>query len=66
MEVTGDPEAVPEPVADFAAVFTDHALAECEIGRLPRHAFYERAKSAFAIVATGELRPYGNSYEAPR
>jgi L-fucose mutarotase len=25
-----------------------------------RHAFYDRAKLAFAIVATGEMRPYGN------
>ena len=26
MGVVGDPDAVPEPVADFAAVLTDHAL----------------------------------------
>jgi L-fucose mutarotase len=24
-----------------------------------RHAFYERSREAFAIVATGEQRPYG-------
>jgi L-fucose mutarotase len=28
--------------------------------RLERHAFYARAKGAFAIVMTGELRKYGN------
>lgn len=28
--------------------------------KIERFAFYERAKNAFAIVATGELRPYGN------
>jgi L-fucose mutarotase len=60
MEVVGDPTAVPEPVMDFAAVFTRHHLADCEIGTLERHAFYERAKRAFALVRTGELRPYGN------
>jgi L-fucose mutarotase len=60
MEVVNDPDAVPEPVADFAAVLTDHALGDCEIGRLPRHAFYERAREAYAVVATGEIRPYGN------
>ncbi len=60
MEVIGDPDAVPAPVADFAAVLTDHALADCEIGHLPRHAFYDKAGDAFAIVRTGELRPYGN------
>jgi len=60
MEVVGDPAAVPEPVIDFAAVFTRHHLADCEIGTLERHAFYDRAKRAFALVRTGELRPYGN------
>jgi L-fucose mutarotase len=60
MEVVGDPGAVPEVVMDFAAVFTQHRLADCEIGNLERHAFYERAKRAFALVRTGELRPYGN------
>jgi L-fucose mutarotase len=60
MEVVGDATAVPEAVADFAAVFTDCGLADCEIGQLERHAFYERARKAFAIVRTGELRPYGN------
>jgi L-fucose mutarotase len=60
MEVIGDPRAVPECVADFAAIFTEHGLADCEIGSLERFAFYERAKRAFALVRTGELRPYGN------
>lgn len=60
MEVVGDPAAVPEPVMDFAAVFTRHGLADCEIGTLERHAFYDRARRAFALVRTGELRPYGN------
>jgi L-fucose mutarotase len=60
MEVVGNPGAMPEPVADFAAVFTDCGLADCEIGQLERYAFYERARGAFAIVRTGELRPYGN------
>jgi L-fucose mutarotase len=60
MEVVGDPDAVPEPVADFAAVFTGHALGDCEIGRLARHDFYDRTREAFAVVATGEIRPYGN------
>ena len=60
MEVVGDPGAVPEVVMDFAAVFTEHRLADCEIGSLERHAFYDRAKRAFALIRTGELRPYGN------
>jgi len=60
MAVADDPEALPEPVREFAAVFTQHDLAEAEIGHLERGAFYERARSAFAVVRTGELRPYGN------
>ena len=60
MAVTGDPDAVPEPVAAFAAVFTERGMANLEIGTLARHAFYERARNAFAVVRTGELREYGN------
>ena len=60
MEVVGDPSAVPDPVMDFAEIFTRHRLADCEMGTLERHAFYERAKRAFALVRTGEMRPYGN------
>jgi L-fucose mutarotase len=60
MEVVGDPDAIPEAVADFAATFADHDLADTEIGHLERHAFYDRARDAFVILRTGELRPYGN------
>ena len=60
MEVVGDPSAVPDPVMDFAEVFTRHRLADCEMGTLERHAFYERARRAFALVRSGEMRPYGN------
>ena len=60
MAVVGDPSAVPDPVMDFAEVFTRHRLDDCEIGTLERHAFYDRAKRAFALVRSGEMRPYGN------
>ena len=60
MEVLDAPHAVPAPVAEFAAVFTEHGLDDVEIGRLPRRDFYRHAREAFAIVRTGELRPYGN------
>ena len=60
MEVSGDPKAVPAPVADFAAVLTALDLADIEIGHLERHAFYARAREAFAVVRTGERRRYGN------
>ena len=60
MEVAGEPDAIPEPVADFAAVLADRDLLDVEIGHLDRQAFYERARGAYAVVRTGELRPYGN------
>ena len=60
MEVVGDADAVPEPVADFAAVLTEQGLGDAEIGHLERYAFYDRARDAFAVVRTGERRPYGN------
>jgi len=60
MEVTGDPTAIPPPVAEFAAVMTTLDLGDIEIGRLERQAFYERARGAFAIVRTGEARRFGN------
>jgi L-fucose mutarotase len=60
MEVVDDPAAVPEPVADFAAVFTEHGLGDWEIGHLAREAFYLAARAAFVVVRTGELRSYGN------
>ena len=60
MEVVDAPQSVPEPVADFAEVFTRHGLDDVEIGRLPRRDFYQQSREAFAIVRTGELRPYGN------
>jgi len=60
MEVAGDPHAVPEPVAAFAAVLTHCGLADAEISALERQAFYERARRAFVVVRTGELRRYGN------
>jgi L-fucose mutarotase len=60
MEVSGDPAAVPPPVAEFASVLTELGMADMEIGHLERAAFYERARSAYAIVRTGELRRFGN------
>lgn len=60
MAVVDDAQAVPEAVAAFAAVFTERGLADLEMGSLARHAFYDRARVAFAVIRTGELRRYGN------
>jgi L-fucose mutarotase len=60
MAVVGDPAAVPPPVRDFQAVLDVAAGRPVRIALLERFAFYERAKAAFAVVATGEPRFYGN------
>jgi L-fucose mutarotase len=44
MQVVGNPTAVPEPVKDFAAVFTRHGLAD-SVATLERHAFYDLSHS---------------------
>lgn len=61
MAVIGDAHAVPEPVAAFTAVLARSAQVDAKrIGSLERQAFYERARKAFVVVRTGELRKYGN------
>jgi L-fucose mutarotase len=58
MQVVGDTTSVPPAVADFSATLQRHG--EASPTSLERFAFYERAAQAFAIVATGETRTYGN------
>jgi L-fucose mutarotase len=60
MAVVGDPGAVPEPVREFQAIVDAAAGRAVPLEALERFALYERARAAFAIVATGERRPYGN------
>lgn len=60
MAVVGDPAAVPEPVREFQALVDAAAGRSVALEALERFAFYERARAAFAVVVTGERRPYGN------
>ncbi|MBM6594724.1 RbsD/FucU family protein [Microvirga pudoricolor] len=59
MEVVGDPKAVP-PICETFADLVRSLAGTFEITPLERFAFYERAKQASLIVATGERRLYGN------
>ena len=59
MAVVGAPDAEPPIAQDFHRVLAENGYAG-PIEALERFAFYERAREAFAIVATGELRLYGN------
>jgi len=50
----------PQVEIDYMEIVRRHAPGAPAPQRLERHAFYNRARSAFAIVMTGELRKYGN------
>ncbi len=56
MAVVGDASAVPAAVAEYRAVLGPGVGVEV----VERFAFYDRARRAFAVVATGETRKYGN------
>ena len=55
----GDPPNT-DVEADFMAAVHRHAPKTAPPARVARANFYERAKAAYAVVMTGELRPYGN------
>ncbi len=58
MQVVGDRETVPAVVAELNAVLLGRGWPVA-VGT-ERHAFYEAAATAYAIVQTGERRLYGN------
>lgn len=58
MQVVGDATVLPEVVRQFNELLQRHGMAAC--GSLERFAFYERTRAAFAVLATGETRLYGN------
>ncbi|MEM8914911.1 MAG: RbsD/FucU domain-containing protein [Pseudomonadota bacterium] len=60
MQVVGEPEAVPEIVAEFQTIINETADAPAQIQGVERHGFYEEAKQAYCVVQTAETRFYGN------
>ena len=60
MAVVGDSDAEPEIVAEFRRIAEAAQGESVTFARLERFAFYDRAREAYAIVATGERRLYGN------
>lgn len=60
MQVVGTPEEAPPIIGAFQEIIQTSADHPAALTSLERHAFYERARSAFAIVQTGETRLYGN------
>ena len=59
IEVVGNPAAIPEPVREFQLVADSVEGRAVARKAIDRFAFYDRAKTAFAIVATSETRLYG-------
>jgi L-fucose mutarotase len=59
MEVVGDPSARPEVQREVQAI-VDRAFGKpLPLAGIERTAFYQKAREAFAVVATSERRHYG-------
>jgi L-fucose mutarotase len=59
MKVVGAPDEIPATVREYQATVDKAEGKPVKLERIERFAFYERAKSAFAVVATAETRLYG-------
>jgi L-fucose mutarotase len=59
MEMVGQSQQMPEVQVEVLALARFHYEARLTMGSLERFAFYEAARQAFVIVATGDRRPYG-------
>ena len=59
MQVVGAPEKILPMQAEVHAIARASERREVGMERLERFAFYEAAKSGFAVVRTSEFRPYG-------
>ena len=60
MEVVGSPAEIPVVQQECQALIDRHeGLGRVTLAGIERHAFYARAREAYAVVATGEPRPYG-------
>jgi L-fucose mutarotase len=60
MAPVDDPARVPAVVSLFQQLIDEVADKPARIAPVERFAFYERARAAYAVVATGEGRHYGN------
>lgn len=60
MQVVGAPDAVPPIVREMQALVDRLVNAKPAIASRERFAFYELAKSAYAVIATGERAFYAN------
>ena len=59
MEVVGRPDEIPEVQREVQAEIDRAEGRSWPMGRIERFAFYDRARSAYAVIASGERRFYG-------
>lgn len=60
MEVVPDDPVVPTIWDEYKDIINKYEPENCKIEMIERFAFYERAKTAYAVVATGEEAIYAN------
>jgi L-fucose mutarotase len=60
MAVVGDAAAIPEICREFDECIGKAVGRPMILAAIERFAFYQRTREAFAVVATGETRLYGN------
>jgi L-fucose mutarotase len=60
MQVVNDPSAEMPIFAEFRGLLQRYEPNAAKLEGIERFAFYERVARAFAVVATGERRLYGN------
>jgi L-fucose mutarotase len=59
MEIIGAPDEIPPVQREVQAVIDKAEGKSWPLTSIERYAFYERAKSAYCVIQTGERRFYG-------
>ena len=59
MEIVGDATTLPAVQREAQREVDDACGRELSFAPIERFAFYERAKNAYCVIATGEARGYG-------
>jgi L-fucose mutarotase len=59
MQVAADTNVTPDTVREFQASLNDPEKRSIRIDQIDRFGFYKRTESAFAVIATSEVRLYG-------
>ena len=59
MEVVGEPDTIPAVQREAQAEVNRAEGRDLPFASIERFAFYERARRAYCVIATGEQRGYG-------